>query len=35
VSYGGASKYTLLHASPPETLARMIVLELVREQEGA
>ena len=32
VSYGGASKYALLHANPPETLARIMVLELAREQ---
>lgn len=34
VSYGGASKYALLHASPPEVLARLMVLELAREQES-
>ena len=34
VSYGGASKYALLHASPPETLARIMVLELASEQNG-
>ena len=33
VSYGSAVKYTLLHASSPETLARIMLRELVEEQE--
>lgn len=33
VCYGGASKYTLLHASPPDTLARIMMRELIEEQE--
>ena len=33
VSYGSAiPKYALLHASPAETLARLLMLELIAEQ---
>ena len=35
VYYGGVSRYAFLHAHPPELLARLLLLELVREQEYA
>lgn len=33
VSYGGASKPAVLHQSPPEVLARIMLRELVEEEE--
>ena len=35
VSYGWGSKAAVIHSSPPEQLARLMVLELAAEQESA